>query len=113
MKLNGIYNVHLQNYKGQLKRNVFRVDLNTSQEGASRTSIGSLFHNVGAATQKARSPYLVRVRGPGANCKWAVEDERSLIEDAGVLSDNKSLIYGGASPCLALYVSRRTLKTIR
>ena len=34
-----------------------------------RKCAGSLFQRIGAITEKARSPYLVIVRGPRVNCK--------------------------------------------
>ena len=42
---------------------VFKRDLKMSMEGATFTAIGSVFQSLGAATEKARSPFDVCVYG--------------------------------------------------
>ena len=55
------------NDKSQLKRNVeqigFQLALKIARVSADLTDSGRLFHTVGPATEKARSPNLVLVRG--------------------------------------------------
>ena len=57
----------LINDKSQLKRNVkqmgFQLRLKLARVSADLTDSGRLFHIVGPATEKARSPNLVLVRG--------------------------------------------------
>ena len=55
---------------------------------------GSLFQRVGAITEKARSPYLVEVRGPGVNCK--VNDDRSGLKELEERKEIRSERYLGA-----------------
>ena len=72
----------------------------------------SLFQKIGAITEKARSPYLVIVRGPRVNCK--VDDDR--IRGLKELEQRKEISserYIGAWPWIILYVKRRTLNVIR
>ena len=55
---------------------------------------GRLFQRAGAHTEKARSPYRVRVRGPSASCSF--DDERRDMEE-GFLCEIRLIRYDGAS----------------
>ena len=55
---------------------------------------GNLFQRIGAITEKARSPYLVAVRGPGVNCK--VNDDRRGLKELEERKEIRSERYLGA-----------------
>ena len=55
---------------------------------------GRLFQRIGAITEKARSPYLVAVRGPGTNCK--VNDDRRGLKELEERKEIRSERYLGA-----------------
>ena len=54
-----------------MNKKCLRLALKDSTADALRTVMGRLFQSLGAATEKARSPYRVKVRGPGVNWRWA------------------------------------------
>ena len=71
-------------------------------------SSGSLFHNVGAAAEKALSPYVL-VRVVGIASKFASDDLRARGAGLGFI---RSLMYCGAAPCMALKVVSTILYSI-
>ena len=95
----------------ELKRCVFNKVLNWSREWVLWICTGSLFQRIGAITEKARSPYLVIVRGPRVNCK--VDDDRRGLKELEHRKEIRSVRYLGAWPWRILYVRRRTLNVIR
>ena len=72
-----------------------------------------LFQSFGAIDEKARSPYRVRVRGPGARSRWMCEEDLSLRVQVDTLGEMRAVMYEGARPCFALKVRRRILNVIR
>ena len=71
---------------------------------------GRAFQRVGAATEKARSPYLVRfMRGTDSMRRPCSEERRLRLE---VQTESKFLRYRGAVPYSALCVSNRSLNLI-
>ena len=92
-----------------LNRWLLRSFLKQSRDRAFLISCGILFHSVGAAIAKARSPYdFKRLRGT-CRSSWS-DDHRALF---GWYSIKRSSRYCGASSWMHLYVSVRILKMIR
>ena len=71
-------------------------------------SKGRAFHNVGATTANARSPFVLSL-DEGISRRPLFEDLRDLTFGFG---GSKSEMYDGAILCNALYVIKRILKLI-
>ena len=80
------------------KRCVLSLDLKMPREGASLTADGRLFQSLGPATEKARSPFCLKLATGALRSLWP-EDLKVLVLSGGA---NNSAIYGGARPCSAL-----------
>ena len=72
-------------------------------------SFGKAFHNVGAAILKALSPYVLEL-DKGTRSRL---DEEDLSDLVGLYLSMMSEMYLGASPCRALKVINKILKSIR
>src|SRR4029434_1194840 len=77
-------------------------------ELTSLISIGTVFHSFGAYLTKAASPIFLRLL-LGTSNKPALDD-RSVLEGKYLTRD--FAMYLGPSPLGALYIRRRTLKSI-
>ena len=69
---------------------------------------GRLFQSLGAATEKARSPY-VEVKDLGTTRRPCVAERKERV---GTYVSSKSLKYSGAQPLMILKVISRTLNII-
>ena len=84
------------------------LDLNMVRVGAVLTARGKAFHSLGAAAEKAWSPFSFnRVAGTFRTI-WSV-DLSVLVGWGRVMRSER---YGGDRPCRALKVNRRILKLI-
>ena len=72
--------------------------------------MGSLFHIVGAATEKARSPNVLHVL-EGMQRRFCFDDRRPGFWH--LYGSSISLMYDGACPCSDFHVNRHILKMIR
>ena len=86
------------------------MDLKISKLGPFFMFNGRLFHNVGPATEKARSPLVFNFDGGTASSFW-VEDLSTLFPEAGGYP-TRSAKYEGANPLRALKTKSRVLKSI-
>ena len=79
----------------KMKQNVFRSRRNKSVDRSSFSSVGSLFHAHGAATEKRLSPIRRHVRG-----MRLPHDEAHSVDRPGILATDvrRSEIYSGVCP---------------
>ena len=93
-----------------MKKWVFNCLLKDVTESLFLIEIGRLFHNLGPATEKARSPYVLR------EVFGILKVSLSLLERRlarGWYKVRSSVRYEGAFPFSALKTRRRILKSIR
>ena len=86
---------------------VFSASLNELTVSRARMCIGSWFQALGPTTANARVPKCVTEEETTRSPR--VEDRSLCLLPTVVTSRQRSAMYGGASPCRALYVSRHSL----